>query len=89
MSFLNYVADLEEQYLSLANMLQHKSREHKLGEKRQKARFLRAKDVLGEEGGILSGVEVICPPHHKLQSFQHSRPRGITSHSHNDRGRWP
>lgn len=89
MSFLNYVADLEEWYLSLANMPQHKSRGHKIRRKEvRKQGFSEPRICLGGGRGILSGVEVIYPPHHKLQSFQHTRPRGITSHSHNDRGRW-
>lgn len=49
MSFLNYVADLEEWYFSLANMPQHKSRGHKI-RRGKKARLLRAKDMLGGRG---------------------------------------
>lgn len=85
-SKLYFVADLKEWYFSLANMPEHKSRGHKLGEKRKENKTSPSQGCAG--GQILSEVGVIYPPHHKLQSFQHTRPRGITSHSHNDRGRW-
>lgn len=52
MSFLNYVADLEEWYLSLANTPQHKSRGHKI---RRKQGFSEPRICLGGGGGILSG----------------------------------
>lgn len=56
MSFLNYVADLEEWYLSLANMPQHKSRGHKIRRKEvRKQGFSEPRICLGEGEGFCQG----------------------------------
>lgn len=55
-SFLNYVTDLEEWYLSLANMPQHKSRGHKIRRKEvRKQGFSEPRICLGEGEGFCRG----------------------------------
>lgn len=49
-SKLYFVADLEEWYLSLANMPQHKSRGHKLGEKRKENKASQSQGCVGGRG---------------------------------------
>lgn len=55
-SKLYFVADLEEWYLSLANMPQHKSRGHKLGEKEERKQgFSEPRMCWGEGKGFCQG----------------------------------
>lgn len=83
---LYFATDLEEQFLSHANKPRHKSGGYKLREKRKQNKASRSQGCAEADGVICPGVGAIYPPHHKLQSFQPTRPRSITSHSHNDRG---
>lgn len=83
---LYFATDLEEQFLSHANKPRHKSGGYKLREKRKQNKASWSQGCAEADGVICPGVGAIYPPHHKLQSFQPTRPRSITSHSHNDRG---
>lgn len=87
MSFLNHVADLEEQYLSLANMQQHKSREHKLGEKRQESKASQSQGCAGGGGRDFVRGGGNLPATSQTTALSAHQTQSITSHSHNDRGR--
>lgn len=86
LSKLYFAIDLEEQSLSHVNKPRHKLGGYKLGGKRKQNKAPRSQGCAEAGGVICPGVGTIYPPHHKLQSFQPTRPRSITSHSHNDRG---